>query len=81
MFTHLGIPKVCSHIREVEFDSQCAPSNATSGRLGSELVFGSAPTSALNDRLTLLCSTPCRTTTPYSPSSSTGWRSKVQGPS
>ena len=42
MFTHLGIPKVCSHIREVEFDSQCAPSNATSGRLGSELVFGSA---------------------------------------
>ena len=22
MFTHLGIPKVCSHIGEVEFDSQ-----------------------------------------------------------
>ena len=22
MFTHLGVPKVCSHTREVEFDSQ-----------------------------------------------------------
>ena len=22
MFTHLGVPKVCSHPREVEFDSQ-----------------------------------------------------------
>ena len=41
MFTHLGIPKVCSHIREVEFDSQHAPSNATSGRRKVGLVQSS----------------------------------------
>ena len=32
MFTHFEYPRVCSHIREVEFDSQHAHSNTTSGR-------------------------------------------------
>ena len=31
MLTHLGIRKVYCHSREVEFDSQHAPSNGTSG--------------------------------------------------
>ena len=31
MFTHLS-PRVCSHIWEVEFESQHARSNTTSGR-------------------------------------------------
>ena len=37
VFTHLDIPKMCSHTREVEFDSQHAPS--TSGRRSGLLAF------------------------------------------
>ena len=40
IFIHLVNPKVCSHIREVEFDSQHAPSNTTFGRWIVGLVIG-----------------------------------------
>ena len=44
MFTHLGIPKVCSHTRDVEFHSQHTPSNTTFDRqivsLGMDWSFG-----------------------------------------
>ena len=59
----LEYPRVCSHTREVEFDSQHAPSNATSGRqiVGLDRSLDrleSTPTSALDVWLIPLIHTP-----------------------
>ena len=62
MFTHMTITNVCSHIREVEFDSQHAPSNAIVGvwKVGLVIVIWVTFSSRLWLRLwmadLLLCS-------------------------
>ena len=60
----LDHPRMCSHTREVEFDSQHAPSNATF----DHRIVGGLVTLVI----VLLRSAPY----PYSPSSSVGWHSK-----
>ena len=39
MVTHLSISRVCSHTREVEFDSQHTPSSSTMSWLSACLAF------------------------------------------